>query len=136
MYIFAIMPSIRGADSKRKARRHAAIRDLDQIHADLHSKKHLQQYKDTKSFDELPAGGAFYCVECSKWYESETNFVAHEKGSKHRRRVRDLKADPYSQKEAEAAAGYTTDNGKRQKDEDMTVDEEVDVTAVEVDEVK
>ncbi|KAK5126202.1 hypothetical protein LTR08_004783 [Meristemomyces frigidus] len=130
------MPSIRGTDSKRKCRRHAAIRDLDQIHADLHSKKHLQQYKDTKEFDELPAGGAFYCIECSKWYESERNFVAHEKGSKHKRRVRDLKAEPYSQKEAEAAAGYTTDNGKTQQDEEMTVDAEAEVDGAEVDEVK
>lgn len=33
-------------------------------------------------------------------------------------RVRDLKEEPYSQKEAEAAAGLTwTDNGKRKEDD-------------------
>jgi bud site selection protein 20 len=33
-------------------------------------------------------------------------------------RVRDLKEEPYSQREAEAAAGLTwTDNGKRKEDD-------------------
>lgn len=33
------------------------------------------------------------------------------------RRVRQLKEEPYSQKEAEAAAGLTTDNGRRKEDD-------------------
>lgn len=35
------------------------------------------------------------------------------------RRVRQLKEEPYSQKEAEAAVGITTDNGRPKPDEDM-----------------
>jgi len=37
--------------------------------------------------------------------------------------VRSLKAEPYTQKEAEAAAGLVTDNGK--KPDVMNIDEEV-----------
>jgi len=37
--------------------------------------------------------------------------------------VRALKAEPYTQKEAEAAAGLVTDNGR--KPEAMNIDEEV-----------
>lgn len=36
-------------------------------------------------------------------------------------RVRQLREEPYSQKEAEAAVGLTTDNGKR---EDLAMDED------------
>ena len=105
------MPAIRGTKSKTKVRRHT--RDLDQIHADVASNKHLQQYKDTKAPEDLPGLGQWYCVECAKWFESETNYVKHGKGKPHKRRVRQLKEEPYSQKEAEAAVGLTTDNGKR-----------------------
>ncbi|KAF2758263.1 hypothetical protein EJ05DRAFT_476518 [Pseudovirgaria hyperparasitica] len=107
------MPAIRGADSKKKTRRHT--RDLDQIHADLHSDKHLQQYKDTKVAEDLPGLGQWYCTECSKWFEGEHNFEAHKKGKIHKKRVRQLKEVPYSQKEAEAAVGLRTDNGNTSK---------------------
>ncbi|KAK5690929.1 hypothetical protein LTR17_025837 [Elasticomyces elasticus] len=125
------MPSIRGPKSVHKTRRHT--RDLDQVHADLHSKNHLKQYQDTKLPEELPAFGQHYCVECAKWFESEANLKAHAKGKPHRRRVRDLKAEPYSQKEAEAAIGLTTSNGK--KDEEEKVDAEKMEVEVAVDEV-
>jgi len=106
------MPKVvRGSNSKKKTRRHT--RDLDQVAADVKSKKHLQQYLDTKSPEDLPGFGQFYCTPCAKWYESETNFAKHEEGKPHKRRLRQLKEEPYSQKEAEAAVGLTTDNGKR-----------------------
>lgn len=123
------MPAIRGANSKRKCRRHAAIRDVDQIHADLQSKKHLQQYQDTKAREDLPGFGEWYCTECAKWFESETNFAKHAKGKPHKRRVRQLKDDPYSQKEAEAAVGLTTDNGRGKEAEVMDVEVGVDEAA-------
>lgn len=103
------MPAIRGADSKKKTRR--STRGLDQVHADVASKKHLQQYHDTKAPEDLPGFGQWYCVECAKWFESESNFVKHGKGKPHKRRVRQLKDQPYTQKEAEAAVGLGTDNG-------------------------
>lgn len=111
------MPAIRGPKSKSKTRRHT--RDLDQVHADVASEKHLQQYKDLHQPEDLPGFGDFYCVECAKWFESKTNLDHHTKGKPHKRRVRQLKEEPYSQKEAEAAAGLTTDNGKRLNEEDM-----------------
>ncbi|KAK3207451.1 hypothetical protein GRF29_103g1003567 [Pseudopithomyces chartarum] len=105
------MPAIRGEKSKKKTRRHT--RDLDQIHADLRDEKHLSHFKDTKATEDLPGLGNWYCKECAKWFESEANFDAHHKGKVHKRRVKQLRDEPYSQKEAEAAAGLATDNGKR-----------------------
>jgi bud site selection protein 20 len=119
------MPAIRGANSKKKTRRYQ--RDLDQIHADTQSEKHLRQYTCTKALEDLPGFGDFYCKECAKWFESDRNFRAHAKGKPHRRRVRDLKEAPYSQKEAERAVGLRTDTDKgvvEEEDDDDDDDEE------------
>jgi bud site selection protein 20 len=59
---------------------------LDQIKADILSPRHLTQYKDTKAVEDLPALGRNYCVECAKWFESETNLVAHRRAKVHKRR--------------------------------------------------
>ncbi|OCK78566.1 hypothetical protein K432DRAFT_331856 [Lepidopterella palustris CBS 459.81] len=105
------MPAIRGSKSKKKTRRHT--RDLDQIHADLHSERHLEKYTETKAIDDLPGLGQWYCKECAKWFEGEPNFMSHQRGKPHKRRVRQLREEPHTQKEAEAAVGLGTDNGKR-----------------------
>lgn len=78
------MPAIRGDKSKKKTRRHT--RDLDQVHADLHNERHLALFKETKDVEDLPGLGQFYCKECAKWFESEANMVAHQKGKVHKRR--------------------------------------------------
>jgi bud site selection protein 20 len=78
------MPAIRGQESKKKTRRHT--RDLDQIHADLRDEKHLAEFKDAKPIEDLPGLGQHYCKECAKFFESETNFNAHQKGKVHKRR--------------------------------------------------
>lgn len=117
------MPAIRGVDSKKKTRRHT--RDLDQVHADLHNKRHLEQYHETQAPEDLPAFGDFYCIECAKWYESEANYKSHQKSKPHKRRVKALKEEPYSQKEAEAAAGYGSAVAKKDEDaEDSMIVEE------------
>ena len=61
-------------------------RDVDQIKADLLSPKHLAQWKDTKTAEDLPGLGKHYCVECAKWFETETAFDEHTKGKPHKRR--------------------------------------------------
>lgn len=85
--------------------------DLDQIHADLLSPKHLAQRVKAKPAEDLPGLGRFYCIECAKWFESEHSLVHHRRGRPHKRRLRALKEEPYTQKEADAAAGLVTDNG-------------------------
>ncbi|KAI1371917.1 hypothetical protein F4677DRAFT_280432 [Hypoxylon crocopeplum] len=114
-----------GVTNKRtltKTRR--KTRDLDQIKADLLSSKHLAQFKESKAPEDLPDLGKWYCKECAKWYESEVNLVVHRKGKPHKRRVKQLREEPYTQKEAEAAIGLRTNNqgpDRAEKDADNEV---------------
>ncbi|KAI9827633.1 MAG: hypothetical protein M1819_006922 [Sarea resinae] len=101
------MGAIRRSKTKRRTR------DLDQVHADLRSARHLSQHKDSKPAEDLPGLGKYYCVECAKWFEGEDGLVKHRGGKRHKRRIRMLREEPYSQKEAEAAVGLRTDNGTR-----------------------
>ncbi|KAF4622674.1 hypothetical protein G7Y89_g14349 [Cudoniella acicularis] len=111
--------------TRTKTRRR--LRDLDQISADLRSPKHLEQHKSLKAAEDLPGLGQYYCVECAKWFESEHSQATHLRGSTHKRRVKALKDEPYTQKEAEAAIGLRTDNGPRQAAKDKTQDTEIEM---------
>lgn len=103
-------------------------RDLDQIKADLESPKHLKQFKELKNSEDLPGLGKHYCVECAKWFESENSLVSHVKAKPHKRRVKELREEAYTQKEAEAATGLRTDNGQRRPIAEKPTDNEVDMT--------
>ena len=61
-------------------------RDLDQVHADLRSPKHLTQHKTARPVEDLPGLGRWYCVECAKWFEGEHSLVQHRRGKNHKRR--------------------------------------------------
>jgi bud site selection protein 20 len=58
------------------------------------------------------------------FYESEANYKSHQKSKPHKRRVKAMKEEPYSQKEAEAAAGYGTAVAKKTDAEDTMIVEE------------
>ncbi|KAJ2786805.1 hypothetical protein GGI15_001216 [Coemansia interrupta] len=86
-------------------------KDLDQIEADLlpeNKQRLLTQPED----EDLPGLGQHYCIECAKYYIDDRTLTEHRRGREHKRRIRDLKAPAYTQKEAEAAVGMATDNGK------------------------
>ncbi|KUJ14730.1 zinc finger protein [Mollisia scopiformis] len=111
--------------TRTKTRRR--LRDLDQISEDLRSPKHLEQFKTLKAPEGLPGLGQYYCIECAKFMESEHALITHRKGSTHKRRVKALKDEPYTQKEAEAAIGLRTDNGPKQAAKENTKDMEVEM---------
>ncbi|KAI1501557.1 zinc finger-containing protein [Biscogniauxia marginata] len=115
-----------GVGNKRtltKTRR--KTRDVDQIKADLLSPRHLALFKETKATEDLPGLGKWYCTECAKWFEGEATLVVHRRGKPHKRRVKQLREVPYTQKEAEAAIGLRTDNQGPQTSNDTTDDNEV-----------
>lgn len=95
-------------------------------------------YKETKAAEDLPGFGKHYCVECAKWFETETSLATHTKGKPHKRRyvlilylslplgfvlmvgrLKQLREGPYTHKEADAAVGLWTDNGKKMKSQEV-----------------
>lgn len=66
-------------------------RDVDQIKADLLSPRHLALFKDSKNAEELPGLGHNYCLECAKWFDTETTLKAHRRGKPHKRRCVSVK---------------------------------------------
>ncbi|KAL0936692.1 C2H2 finger domain-containing protein [Colletotrichum truncatum] len=122
-----------GVGNKRtltKTRRKTSMlpRDVDQIKADMLSPRHLRQFKETKASEDLPGMGQHYCVECAKWFETEVSLGGHKRGKPHKRRVKQLKEEPYTQKDAEAAVGLRTDNkGLNKNGPERTFDHEIEM---------
>ncbi|KAF9870403.1 C2H2 finger domain-containing protein [Colletotrichum karsti] len=118
-----------GVGNKRtltKTRR--KTRDVDQIKADMLSPRHLRQWKDTKAPEDLPGMGQHYCVECAKWFDTEVSLAGHQKGKPHKRRVKQLNEEPYTQKDAEAVVGLRTDNkGPNKSGPERALDQEIEM---------
>lgn len=61
---------------------------------------------------DLPGMGQHYCVECARYFISDHVLEQHTRTKKHKMRLKELKEEPYSQAEAEAAVGMAPpDNG-------------------------
>ena len=81
-------------------------RDIDQVVGDLkpeNAEKLITQEKD----EDLPGQGQFYCIECSRYFINAVALKDHIKSKPHKQRLKELKQTPYSQEEAEKAAGMT-----------------------------
>ncbi|ORZ18114.1 hypothetical protein BCR42DRAFT_413180 [Absidia repens] len=100
-------------DTQRKYRTRNYTRDLDQIHHDVKPENAIK-LKSQKVDTDLPGLGQFYCVECARHFINQGALDIHNRGKLHKRRVKKLQDEPYTQEEADAAAGLgKTDNGKR-----------------------
>jgi len=78
------------------------FKDIDQIHDDLKvSDKFLNQEKD----DELPGQGQYYCLHCARYFISKDAMDKHFASKEHKKRMKRMKDEPYSQEEADKAAG-------------------------------
>ncbi|RUS18431.1 hypothetical protein BC937DRAFT_88782 [Endogone sp. FLAS-F59071] len=99
-------------DVSRAMRTRAFVKMLDQVHEDLkpdNAAKLTNQPIDA----DIPGLGQHYCISCAKHFTNSVALSDHYRGKNHKRRLKQLKDEPYTQKEAEAAVGLTTDNGKR-----------------------
>ncbi|KAH8926313.1 hypothetical protein BT69DRAFT_1348136 [Atractiella rhizophila] len=110
--------SAKSQGKARKTKRYT--RDLDQIHGDLSNPSSLPvgEVGDT----DLPGEGKFYCTECARHFIDEGTRAKHRRSKVHRRRVKELKDEPYDLKEAEMAAGLGTDNSRHTMVADMVVE--------------
>ncbi|KAK9907396.1 hypothetical protein WJX75_002951 [Coccomyxa subellipsoidea] len=71
--------------------------------------------------EDTPAGGAFYCTPCSRYFLSDHALSEHSRTKPHKRRIKELGgARPHNQKDAVMAAGMgAPDNGQKAKPEEM-----------------
>lgn len=93
-------------------------KDIDQIVVDL-KPENTQKLRQQERDEDLPGQGQYYCVECARYFINQTGLEDHLKSKPHKKRLKQLKEKPYSQEEAERAAGMTRD---KRKTEDMIVD--------------
>ena len=90
----------RGRDTKRRRR------DVEQVFDDMTKKEQLETAQPFD--DDLPGCGQFYCVETARYFVDQKAFDDHKKSRAYKRRVKELKEEtPFTQKDAEAAAGMT-----------------------------
>lgn len=81
-------------------------KDIDQIHDDLKPGK-VEKLESQQKDEDLPGQGQFYCVQCARYFISQGSLNDHRKSKPHKKRLKELKEVPYSQTEAERAAGMT-----------------------------
>eukprot|EP00047_Mylnosiga_fluctuans_P011268 m.20339 g.20339 ORF g.20339 m.20339 type:complete len:142 (+) comp3523_c0_seq1:1752-2177(+) len=91
-------------DIKKKYRTRRKTKDLDQIHEDL-KPENVEAVVKAPIDGDLPGFGQFYCVHCTRHFAENHLLVDHMKTKTHKKRVKNLSIEPYSQKEAEMAAG-------------------------------
>ena len=92
----------RGRDTKRRRR------DVEQVFDDMTKKEPLETAQPFD--DDLPGCGQFYCVETARYFVDQKALDDHKKSRAYKRRVKELKEEtPFTQKDAEAAAGMTAE---------------------------
>ncbi|XP_073522730.1 zinc finger protein 593 [Phyllobates terribilis] len=80
------------------------VKDIDQIHEDLlleNAHRLLNQEIDYS----LPGNAQHYCIHCARYFVDLKTLKEHFKTKVHKRRLKQLKEEPYTQEEAERAAG-------------------------------
>jgi len=78
-------------------------RDLDQIQDDL--ARHAVNPQPRKFDQDLPGCGQYYCMVCARYFITDKHLEEHVKSKLHKKRVKLAAEKPYTQEEANAAAG-------------------------------
>lgn len=86
------------------------VKDLDQIHKDL-----SEDGKPLVFNEDLPGGGLYPCIECSRHFQNEHDLAKHKHNKQHKKRLRLLLERPYTQAEADAAGGLATQSFYQQQ---------------------
>ena len=89
----------KGHDVKRRRR------DVDQIQDDLIKEVESGTKFTVEIDDDLPGRGQFYCTFCARHFADQVTLTTHEASKDHKRRLKDVKQEKYTQEEAERGAG-------------------------------
>ncbi|ELK37732.1 Zinc finger protein 593 [Myotis davidii] len=104
----------RGMRAKKWLRGHGEAKakrwrpDLDEIHHELRPQVLPRPWRDAgaQPDPDLPGGGGLHrCLACSRYFIDSANLKTHLRSKDHKKRLKQLSVDPYTQEEAERAAG-------------------------------
>ncbi|XP_040193841.1 zinc finger protein 593 [Rana temporaria] len=79
-------------------------KDLDQIHTDMLPGNSGLLLKQEIDYD-VTGNAQHYCLHCARYFVDLKTLKEHFKTKVHKKRLRQLKDEPYTQEEAERAAG-------------------------------
>ncbi|XP_022079264.1 zinc finger protein 593-like [Acanthaster planci] len=113
---------------QKKYRTRRKTKDLDQIHEDMKPEASKQLLNQDIDHDK-PGMGQHYCLHCARHFISLHALKEHFRTKLHKRRLKALETEPYTQKEAEAAAGmgsYHPPKLKKVTTQEVVEDENMD----------
>ncbi|KAG0230691.1 hypothetical protein BGW42_000809 [Actinomortierella wolfii] len=110
-------------DIQRKYRTRQYMRDIDQIHDDIQP-ENAHKFEKPEMDPDLPGMGQFYCIPCAKHHIDKKSLDEHIRGKNHKKRLKILKDAPYTQEEADRAAGLMPADKKikKPKEGDMEIE--------------
>ncbi|XP_078736644.1 zinc finger protein 593 [Lampetra fluviatilis] len=79
-------------------------RDLDQVHGDMRPESAGALLHQPEDLD-LPGNAQHYCLHCARYFIDLQTLKVHFKTKTHKQRLKRLREAPFSQEEAERAAG-------------------------------
>mmetsp|Transcript_142638 Transcript_142638/g.248729 ORF Transcript_142638/g.248729 Transcript_142638/m.248729 type:complete len:120 (+) Transcript_142638:97-456(+) len=103
----------KGRKRKQNAKGKASViahkkrtKDIDQVHDDL---KVPQKFTAgmLPTDEDLPGMGQYYCIACSRYFQTPEVKALHERSKLHKRRVQKAMDTPHTQRDAEMAAGMS-----------------------------
>ncbi|KAL3883420.1 hypothetical protein ACJMK2_029737 [Sinanodonta woodiana] len=89
---------------KEKYRTKRKTKDLDEIHEDM-KEGNAEKLLNAEIDHDKPGAAQFYCLHCAKHCINDTALKDHFRSKPHKRRIKALQIEPYTQEEAERAAG-------------------------------
>ncbi|KAF9778399.1 hypothetical protein BJ322DRAFT_1014718 [Thelephora terrestris] len=92
-------------DTHRASRTRARTKDLDQIQLIDMDPKNRAKLEAQPLDLEKPGLAQHYCVECAKYFETDSALGSHRRAKVHKRRLKQLQEPAYTIEESERAAG-------------------------------
>ncbi|XP_022169920.1 zinc finger protein 593-like isoform X2 [Myzus persicae] len=90
---------------KRKYKTKHRARDIDEVDKDLKKENADRLLKQALDFDK-PGEGQHYCIHCARYFLSDQVLQDHFRTKLHKKRIKELRLEPYTIEEAERAAGF------------------------------
>ncbi|GCC35643.1 hypothetical protein chiPu_0014130 [Chiloscyllium punctatum] len=103
-------------------------KDLDQIHEDMKPENADKLLHQEIDYDAI-GNAQFYCLHCARYFIDQRSLKEHFKTKVHKRRLKQLSEEPYTQEEAERAAGMGSYiPAKKVKVETQAIEEEMKIS--------